>query len=270
MENNNEPLYSIGAFAKLTAVTERTLRYYDRKGLLKPSIRNSQGHRFYTEKDLIGLQKILTLKYLDYSLDQISDYLQQPEDDFQQSLAKQYEMLRQKQQHLKNVLETIGRMQNIVEGAGKVDSDLLLLFIHNIQHEEKQKQWLLDKIPSSIIDAMFMEGLPAENRLQMERQMTAMIIQLKDHYKQGKHPLDEDVLACGRELVIFLEALIGPTISALSEDELAQIESLNDPEAAMDPILFPTAFTKDEDAFMVQVFDHLEALKTLKEGISDE
>ncbi|MGO4376539.1 MerR family DNA-binding transcriptional regulator, partial [Paenibacillus sp. MCAF20] len=37
MKSNQK--YGIGAFAKLTGVTERALRYYDRKGLLAPSSR---------------------------------------------------------------------------------------------------------------------------------------------------------------------------------------------------------------------------------------
>ena len=74
MKENKEMIYPIGAFAKMTAITERTLRYYDRKGLLKPSSRNEQGHRYYTDKDLIQLQKILTLKYW-HVIDALFPYL---------------------------------------------------------------------------------------------------------------------------------------------------------------------------------------------------
>ncbi|OBZ08563.1 MerR family transcriptional regulator [Bacillus sp. FJAT-26390] len=266
----NQTLYAIGAFAKLTAVTERTLRYYDRKGLLKPSSRNEYGHRFYTDKDLIQLQKILTLKYLDFSLEDIAAYLARPEEDMQQSLASQYEMLQKKQQHLERVLETIGRMQRISEGAGKIDSDLLLVFIHYIQYEEHQKQWLSQKMPSSFVDAIFMEGMAPEQRLEMERRLTAIVMELKQCYKQGKQPLDEEVLACGRRLVSLLEELLSPVFEGLNEAELAQIEVLDDAAQPMDPILFPNAFTKEEEAFLTKAFDHLEAAKKIKEGKTNE
>lgn len=265
-----DSLYAIGVFAKLTAVTERTLRYYDRKGLLKPSSRNAHGHRFYTDRDLIQLQKILTLKYLDFSLEDIAAYLARPEEDLQHSLASQYEMLQTKQQHLERVIETIGRMQRIIQGAGKVDSDLLLVFIHNIQHEEHQKQWLSEQMPPSFVDAIFMDGMAPEDRLDMERKITAIVIELKERYKQGKQPLDEEVLASGRKMVSLLEEMLGPIIRGLNEEELAQIEGLDDPSLSIDPILFPNVFTKEEETFLTVVFEHLEALKTMKEGKSNE
>ncbi|WP_138755143.1 MerR family transcriptional regulator [Paenibacillus sinopodophylli] len=43
------------------------LRYYDYKELLKPSFPNKHGYRFYIERDIMVLQNVLTLKYLDYS-----------------------------------------------------------------------------------------------------------------------------------------------------------------------------------------------------------
>jgi len=58
-----------------TGVTTRTLRFYDRKGLPKPSHLSESGRRFYTDKDLLTLQNILVLKYLGYSLDEIRTML---------------------------------------------------------------------------------------------------------------------------------------------------------------------------------------------------
>ncbi|WP_141502693.1 MerR family transcriptional regulator [Paenibacillus luteus] len=262
-----DALYAIGAFAKLTSLTERTLRYYDRKGLLTPSKRNEHGHRFYTERDLVRLQKIVTLKYLDFSLEDIVSYLQRPDEDFQQSLAVQFELLQQKQRHLEKVLDTIGRMQKIVERAGRVDSDLMLVFIHNIQHEENQKQWLSQQMPSSFVGALFMDDMNLDERLAKESTITAMVMELKEHYKQGKEPLDEEVLGSGRRLVAFLDELLGPVLESMNEEELSNIGFLTDREAPIDPILFPNAFTEQEEAYLKIVFDHLEAFNILREEL---
>lgn len=64
-------IYKTGEFAKLANVTERTLRYYDRIGLLKPSSILSNGYRQYTDSDLLKLQKILSLKHLGFSIEEI-------------------------------------------------------------------------------------------------------------------------------------------------------------------------------------------------------
>lgn len=65
--------YSSGEFAKMAQVTLRTIRYYDKQNILKPSYVNEYGARFYTEKDLAKLQQILLLKYLGFSLKEIRE-----------------------------------------------------------------------------------------------------------------------------------------------------------------------------------------------------
>jgi DNA-binding transcriptional MerR regulator len=49
--------------SKLTGVSVRTLHHYDQVGLLKPSIRQENGYRLYSERDLLKLQQIVALKY---------------------------------------------------------------------------------------------------------------------------------------------------------------------------------------------------------------
>ena len=65
--------YSSGEFAKMADVTLRTIRYYDRQNLLKPSYVNEHGARFYTDSDFVKLQQILLFKFLGFSLSEIRD-----------------------------------------------------------------------------------------------------------------------------------------------------------------------------------------------------
>ena len=43
--------YSSGQFARMANVTLRTIRYYDKQDILKPSFVSEAGARFYTDKD---------------------------------------------------------------------------------------------------------------------------------------------------------------------------------------------------------------------------
>ena len=63
--------YTSGEFAKKANVTIRTIRYYDKQGILKPSKVSDAGYRMYTDEDFARLQKILSLKYLGFSLEEI-------------------------------------------------------------------------------------------------------------------------------------------------------------------------------------------------------
>lgn len=65
-------MIKIGDFARLTQVSIVTLRYYDEMELLKPvKVDTFTGYRFYSVDQLPRLNRILALKDLDFSLDQI-------------------------------------------------------------------------------------------------------------------------------------------------------------------------------------------------------
>ena len=68
---HKEGYYSSGEFAKKANVTVRTIRYYDKQNILKPSLLTEDGVRFYTDSDFTRLQQILLFKYLGFSLEDI-------------------------------------------------------------------------------------------------------------------------------------------------------------------------------------------------------
>ncbi len=69
-------MLKIGDFSKLAHVTIKTLRHYDEIGLLKPEwIDRYTGYRYYTLEQLPRLNRILALKDLGFSLQQIDSIL---------------------------------------------------------------------------------------------------------------------------------------------------------------------------------------------------
>ncbi len=65
-------MIKIGNFARLSQVSVVTLRYYDEMDLLKPvEVDTVTGYRFYSADQLSRLNRILALKDLGFSLDQI-------------------------------------------------------------------------------------------------------------------------------------------------------------------------------------------------------
>ncbi|WP_305180395.1 MerR family transcriptional regulator, partial [Faecalibaculum rodentium] len=84
-----------GEIAKVANVSEKTIRYYDRIGLLKPSKIEKNHYRTYSEYDLFKLQKILFFKQLGFSLDEIRTLVLK-EEGLLESLNSQKELLTQK------------------------------------------------------------------------------------------------------------------------------------------------------------------------------
>lgn len=66
---------TVGELAKQMGVTVRTLQYYDRENLLKPSAESEGGRRLYTDRDMIKLDQILALKSVGFSLAEIKNHL---------------------------------------------------------------------------------------------------------------------------------------------------------------------------------------------------
>ena len=93
--------YTSGQFAKKANVTIRTVRFYDKQGILKPSKVSESGYRLYTDEDFGRLQKILSLKYLGFSLEEIMAMtINDDSEDIAHSLELQKDLIRKPILHL--------------------------------------------------------------------------------------------------------------------------------------------------------------------------
>lgn len=130
--------YTTGEFAKKAGVTLRTIRYYDIKGILKPSYYNESGYRFYSDEDFIKLKKILALKYLGLSLDEIETM---DKGEFERNHLKNYLKLQKtiinnKMNNMRVVLNAIETAQVSMENSGQE----LLNVIDEIKNLESEKE----------------------------------------------------------------------------------------------------------------------------------
>ena len=66
---------TVGEVAKKMGVTSVLWQYYDKEGLLSPTAESEGGRRLYTDKDLITLHQIISLKSLGFSLNDIKERL---------------------------------------------------------------------------------------------------------------------------------------------------------------------------------------------------
>lgn len=70
-------MFKIGDFSRLAQVSTRMLRHYDQLGLLKPSQTDEwTGYRYYTIDQLPRLHRLIALKELGFSLEQVASLLE--------------------------------------------------------------------------------------------------------------------------------------------------------------------------------------------------
>lgn len=103
-------MIKIGDFSRLSFVSIKTLRYYDEFGLLKPAwVDDATGYRFYSAEQLPRLHRILALKDLGLSLEQIAVMLRK-----EPSAEEIRGMLRMKQSEIETrVVEEQGRLARV-------------------------------------------------------------------------------------------------------------------------------------------------------------
>ncbi|NCC14320.1 MAG: MerR family transcriptional regulator [Spirochaetia bacterium] len=99
-----EQTYRIGELARKCKVTVRTIRYYESLGLLKTNHRSDGGQRYYTDADVVYLNRIAELKELDFSLSEIRTIILMGSEDATGE-KRRNELLRQYRSKLSEALE---------------------------------------------------------------------------------------------------------------------------------------------------------------------
>lgn len=110
-------MLSIGDFSRLGRVTVRTLRLYDELGLLKPErVDDANGYRYYSVSQLSRLNRILALKGMGFSLEQITHLLEEnlPVDQLRgMFMMKQAEIEQEMQENKKRLEQVAARIRQI-------------------------------------------------------------------------------------------------------------------------------------------------------------
>ncbi|GAA0122439.1 MAG: methyltransferase domain-containing protein [Clostridium argentinense] len=140
MKDTSKKLFTTGEFAKKAGVTIRTLRYYDKIGLLVPSNHNELGHRLYSKEDFGKLQKILTLKFIGLSLEDIANIMKYDlnHKDFKKSLEIQKEIMKKKIKHIQSIIKAIDEAADTIDFNKEMDWDK---FINIISAINSDKNW---------------------------------------------------------------------------------------------------------------------------------
>ncbi|TDQ40384.1 MerR family transcriptional regulator [Aureibacillus halotolerans] len=128
-------IYSIGELINRIKISRRTLHYYDEIGLLKPTISRENGYRYYDESAVLKLQTILSLKSMDFSLDEIKELFDTtpetsdtPDDPWMPLLQMQIDQATRKIDDLKRKQFILRSVSHTLVMSGKrVDEDIFQL-----------------------------------------------------------------------------------------------------------------------------------------------
>ena len=130
--------YKTSEFANKAHVTVRAIRYYDAQGLLKPSGYDESGYRRYTDADFFQLQKIMSLKYLGFSLKEIRRLMKEDTgQDLTELFDLQIKLMRKKMENMKQVESALVHAKGLIQDKGNLEWKEVIHLIYLMEMENQ-------------------------------------------------------------------------------------------------------------------------------------
>ncbi|MFC4402998.1 MerR family transcriptional regulator [Gracilibacillus xinjiangensis] len=254
---NQEPVFTISEFGKRAKITVRTLRFYEELGLLVPEQKNSSGHRLYGLAELVKLQQIQSLKFIGYSLQEIKNLMENDTNaltQLEKSLPLQHKLLTEKRNELNRAIEAIERVQFIIKEGRPITWTVISSLLFQIEHEEEQIEWVKEYFSDEIANQFF--SLPKEQRKQMDVEMLDWLARVKDLMKRGVSPQSPEAF----DVLLAVTELATKHVDDVEElaEQLEKAQELMEPDVA--DFKFPTFLTPEEEAFLLEIGEAMEAL----------
>ncbi|PEF74552.1 MerR family transcriptional regulator [Bacillus pseudomycoides] len=232
--------YSIGEFSKRTGISIRTLHYYDEIGLLKPEKHPSSGRRIYKKQDILTLQKIVSLKFLGYSLDEISVMINMSSFNvsLKETLQSQKQAFEEKKEHIEISLKAINRTITLLEDEGQVDSDILMSLICNIQKESEQRLWLEEYMDKEVVDRLYDKS--EEEMVALDKEFIQLSKEVKRLFGKPVHDLEVQKL---------VDQHMKATLTYVGEETICSLNGLENMEDEYENMI-PSPYTKEEEEWL--------------------
>jgi len=144
---------TVGLLAKRAKVSVRTLQYYDKIGLLKPSTISKGGRRLYNANDMTILHQIMTFKNLGLSLDKIKSRLMpiNSNEDIKRMLLQQSDLIKEQILNANNVIESIEMIVTEIDEYDAVDWSKYSNMLQLIK-ENNESFWVMNYLENEVLE----------------------------------------------------------------------------------------------------------------------
>jgi DNA-binding transcriptional MerR regulator len=133
--------WSIQDIARSAGTTSRTLRHYGAVGLLEPSRVGSNGYRYYDERALVRLQRILLLRELGLGLPAIAEVLDGQRDRVA-ALETHLELLEQERRRIGRQIDSVRTTLRKLKGGERLMAEEVFDgFDHTKYEKEVTERW---------------------------------------------------------------------------------------------------------------------------------
>lgn len=143
-----EPRYQIGEVAERTGVTQRTLRFYEEKGLLTPSERMEGGFRLYSDDDVEHINNIKRMQtLLGMSLAEIKEMVDAEELRAQiRATFRPDRDLHARKERTELVIDTLRRQLAIIEAKEEALAEMRAQLAERLHNAETRHAQIIESI----------------------------------------------------------------------------------------------------------------------------
>lgn len=131
-----ERFFLIGDVAKITGISKRKIKYLVEKKIIIPSQQNKNGKKewLYSEKNIAEIQQVELFRELGYSIEEVSEWVNDPDFDWNEVLPKQIDLLIEKKRHIENLIFAAECIRYISETESEQVWFDISSFDNNIDH----------------------------------------------------------------------------------------------------------------------------------------
>ena len=119
--------YTIGEMARILGVTAETIRYYERKKIIRPLHNEESGYRYYTTWDLHMIIRARCYLGFGFTIEETADILQKENiGEIDDVLSRQEEALEQKIMYQMNLLKKLRMNRTLIKDSKEQSHQLTL------------------------------------------------------------------------------------------------------------------------------------------------
>lgn len=245
---------TIQQLAKAAGTTSRTLRHYDSLGLVSPSRIGSNGYRYYDDRSLVRLQRVLLLRELGLGLDAIGTVLaaqdagalagERPSDTEARVLAQHRELLLNEQRRIEAQIASVDRTivalraesrdadtHHTEKGESLMTQNIFDGFDHTQYKEEVEERWGADAYRAS---DRWWRGLGAEGQREWQQRAAELSRDWSEAASRGEDPRSQAAADLARRHVEWLRGVPGTPAATPGGDLKGYVLGLADMYVADD------------------------------------
>ena len=159
--------YTVKQLARISAVSVRTLHYYDEIGLLKPAEIGANGYRYYSRSELLRLQQILLHRELGLPLDSIATLLDCGDHARIARLQEYRGQLVQRISRHHELLATLDRTIASLQGEHKMEDNSLYRGF-SAEKQAEYEEWIVNRHASDERSREYLRDSVARSRRHVE------------------------------------------------------------------------------------------------------